>query len=67
MSLAVTQQTASTVSQSAVVNGLVLAPLHPNVNYEAQKNRKGVCLSQWARLVPHRTDVMGSLRFASQE
>lgn len=39
MSLAKTQRAASAVSLSPVVNGLVLAPLHPNVNYWAQKKR----------------------------
>lgn len=33
MSLAETQRAPSAVSQSAVVNGLVPAPLNPNVNY----------------------------------
>lgn len=51
MSLAETQRTASAVSPSAVVNGLVLAPLHPNVNYWAQKEERGVCLSQWAKSI----------------
>lgn len=40
MSLAETQLVASAVSPSAVVNGLLLAPLHPNVNYRAQKKKK---------------------------
>lgn len=39
MSLAGTQREASAVSLSPVVNGLVLAPLHSNVNYRAQKKR----------------------------
>lgn len=50
MSLAETQQAASAVSPSPVLNGLLLAPLHPNVNYRAQK-KKGVCLSQWAKSI----------------
>lgn len=40
MSLAETQRAASAVSLNAVVNGLVLAPLHPNVNYRGTKNKK---------------------------
>lgn len=56
MSLAETQRAASAVSPGPVVNGLVLAPLHPNVNYVAQKKKKkekreGVCLSQWAKSI----------------
>lgn len=36
MSLAKTQRVASAESLSAVVNGLLLAPPHPNVNYRAR-------------------------------
>ncbi len=50
MSLAATQRVASAVSLSPDVNGLALAPLHPNVNYRAQK-KEGVCLSQWAKSI----------------
>lgn len=51
MSLAKTQQAASAVSLSPVLNGLLLAPLHLNVNYRAHKKKEGVCLSQWAKSI----------------
>lgn len=70
MSLAETQLVASAVSPSAVVNGLLLAPLHPNVNYRAQKKKKkkeGVCLSQWAKPILLKQTLGESLGFQSQE
>lgn len=52
MSLAGNQREkgASAVSPSAVVNGLLLARLHPNANYGA-RTRKGVCLSRRAKSI----------------
>lgn len=40
MSLAETQRASSAVSPSPGVNGLVLAPLHSNVNCRGQKKKK---------------------------
>lgn len=49
MSLARAQR-ASAVSLSLLFNGLLLAPLHPNVNYRA-KRKRGVSLSQQAKSI----------------
>lgn len=66
MSLAETQQVASAVSLSPAVNGLVLAPLHPNVNYRAQKKR-GCLPFTMGQVHSLKTNGWESLGFQSQE
>lgn len=72
MSLAETQRASSAVSPSPGVNGLVLAPLHLNVNWRGQKKEEekkggGVCLSQWSQIHSLKTNGWESLGFQSQE
>lgn len=71
MSLAETQRAASAVSLNAVVNGLVLAPLHPNVNYRGTKKKKereeGVLPFTMGQVLSLKTNGWESLGLQPQE
>lgn len=67
MGLAPTQRRASAVSLSLVVNGLLPAPQHPNVNYRAQKKKRGSLPFTTGQVYSVKTNGCGSLGFQSQE